>query len=258
MAEPSPTPPAPSLGPPTHRPPVATARRRRRIAASAAGSALLLAAGALGILRSPLFGADRINVEGARHLSAERVQGIGGIGDGTNVVWFDEAAAERLLEADPWIALAEVHTDLPDAIFVRITERTPVGAVETHVGWEVVAADGVILETPTNVPDLPTITVAVPGDDVVTLCGRLLGAMPPGLRARVDDLTVDAEGMVMLELHRGIPVAYGGTGETAEKAQALVAVLDWAEQERANVRAIDVSVPGAPTARLAGGVVATP
>ena len=253
MSEPSPAP-----SPPMLRRPVAAARRRRRIAAAAAGSALLLAAGALGILRSPLFGADRITVEGARHLNAERVLGIAGIGDGTNVVWFDEAAAERALEGDPWIARADVHADLPDAILVRIDERTPVGAVETHVGWEVVAADGVILETPTNAPDLPTITVAVPGDDVVTLCGRLLGAMSPGLRARVDGLTVDAEGRVMLELHRGIPVAYGGSGEAVEKAQALVAVLDWAEQERANVREIDVSVPGAPTARLAGGVVATP
>jgi cell division protein FtsQ len=239
------------------RPPVA-ARRRRRIVAAAVGSVLLLAAGGLGILRSPLFGADRITVEGARHLSAERVLGIAGIGDGTNVVWFDEDAAERSLEADPWIARADVHTDLPDAIVVRITERTPVGAVETHVGWEVVAADGVILETPTRAPDLPTITVAVPGDDVVTLCGRLLGAMSPGLRARVDGLTVDAGGLVTLELRRGIPVTYGGTEEAVEKAQALSAVLDWVEQEQEDVREIDVSVPGAPTARLAGGVVTAP
>ena len=255
MSEPSPT--RPGLGSPGLRPPAAAARRRRRIAV-AAGSALLLAAGALGLLRSPLFGADRRTVEGARHLSAERVLEITGVGDGTNVVWFDEAAAERALEADPWIAQADVHTELPDAILVRITERLPVGAVETHTGWEVVAADGVILETPTVVPELPAITVAVPGDDVVTLCGRLLGAMSPGLRARVDGLTVDAEGLVSLDLHRGIPVAYGGMGEAVEKAQALVAVLAWAEQERADVREIDVSVPGAPTARLAGGVVATP
>ena len=253
MSDPSPIPPSPR---PPIRPPAAA--RRRRITAAVAGSALLLAAGTLGILRSPLFGADRVTVEGARHLSAERVLGIAGIGDGTNVVWFDEAAAEQALASDPWIARAEVHSDLPDGILVRITERAPVGAVETHHGWEVVAADGVILEAPTNAPGLPTITVAVPGDDVVTLCGRLLGAMAPGLRARVDRLTVDAEGLVTLELHRRIPVTYGDTEEAEEKAQALAAVLDWAEQERADMREIDVSVPGAPTARLAGGVVATP
>lgn len=239
-------------------PGAAAGSRRRARAAVAAGSVLLLTAAGLGVLRSPLFGADRRTVEGAHRLSAERVLSIAGIAEGENVVWLDEAEAERRLAADPWIAEAHVVSDLPDAIAVRIIERVPVGAVETHSGWEVVAADGVILATTTDAPGLPTITAAVPGDDLVTLCARLLGAMPPALRNEVENLTVGVDGLVRLALIGGIPVTYGDTAEAVEKAQALAAVLAWAEQERADVREIDVSVPGAPTARLADGAVATP
>ena len=53
-------------------------------------------------------------------------------------------------------------------------------------------------------------------------------------------------------------VDYGGADEAVEKAQALAAVLAWADEEHAHVQVIDVSVPGAPTARLAGGAIATP
>jgi cell division protein FtsQ len=212
----------------------------------------------LGILRSPLLGADRLIVEGEHRLSEERVLRTAGIAPGENIVWFDEAEAIRRLEADPWISSATVWTDLPDTIGVRITERVPVGAIETHAGWEVVGADGVIISRPADPPNLPTITALVPGDDIVSLGAELLGAMPPDLRGQVDALTVGVDGVVRLVLRHGVSVTYGRADEADEKAQALEAVLSWAADEHAHVQEIDVSVPGAPTARLAGGAVATP
>jgi cell division protein FtsQ len=232
--------------------------RGRRRAAAATGSVLVIGAAALGVLRSPVFGADRLIVEGEGRLGEARVLRTAGIELGDNVVWFDADEARRRLEADPWIASASIWTDLPHTIGVRITERTPVGAIETHDGWEVVASDGVILARPADPPRLTTITALVPGDDIASLGAELLGAMTSDLRSQVDSLTVGVDGAVRLVLRGGISVTYGGTGEATEKAQALEAVLTWAEDERAHVQEIDVSVPGAPTARLAGGAVASP
>ena len=230
---------------------------RGRIAI-AAGSAILVALAALAVLRSPLFAADVITVRGADHLTEQRVLRVAGIAEGQNVVTFDTGAARRLLEADPWVASATVTKELPHTIAVAITERVPVGAIETHAGWEVLAADGVILAMPTDEPRLPTITATIPGDDVATLGAQLLGAMDPALRSKVDGLTVGVDGIVRLVLRGGVTVDYGGADEAVEKAQALAAVLSWADEEHAHVQVIDVSVPGAPTVRLAGGAVATP
>jgi hypothetical protein len=82
--------------------------------------------------------------------------------------------------------------------------------------------------------------------------------MDPGLRSEVGSLTIGVDGLVRLVLRGGVSVAYGDAGEGVEKAQALAAVLAWADAEREHVQGIDVSVPGAPTARLAGGEVASP
>jgi cell division protein FtsQ len=230
---------------------------RGRVAIAAA-SGVLVALGALALLRSPLFAADVITVRGTDRLTEQRVLRIAGIAEGQNVVTFDAGEARRRLEADPWVASAIVTKDLPHTIAVTITEREPVGAIETHAGWEVLAADGVILATPSDQPRLPTITATIPGDDVATLGAQLLGAMDPALRSKVDGLTVGVDGIVRLVLRGGVTVDYGGADEAVEKAQALAAVLAWADEEHAHVQVIDVSVPGAPTARLAGGAVATP
>lgn len=224
----------------------------------AAGSLVALGLGVFGFLRSPYFAAEHVSVEGAVRLTAGRVLRIGGVEPGQNVVTLDTDAAERRLEADPWIASASVTTDLPDTIIVRITERVAVAAVETSQGWEVVAADGVVVATRATAPRLPTITSVLPGDDPSTPGARALGAMGPGLRADIETLTVGADGLARLVMGDGVTVSYGNLEEAAEKAQALAAVLAWAEEEGVHVQGIDVSVPGAPTARLADGDRVTP
>ena len=227
---------------------------------SAAGIAavLLLGIGSLAFVRSPYFAADHLAVEGASRLARERVLELAGVVPGENVLTFDTAAAERRLEADPWIASALVRTDLPDTIVVRIAERTPVGTIRTDRGWETLAADGVLVATPARRPHLPAISSAVPGGVTATLGARLLGAMDPGLRSEVGGLTVGVDGMVRLLLRDGVTVFYGPPGEAEAKAQALEALLLWERQERARVEQIDVSVPGAPTAKVVGGTLAIP
>lgn len=227
-------------------------------AAIAAASLLILSVAAIGVVRSPYFAADHLTVEGADRLTPARVLRIGGLEPGQNVVTMDTEAAERRLEADPWIASASVTTELPDTVVVRIDERAPVAAVRTLEGWDVVAADGVVLDSASRQPRLPTITSVVPGQDLTALGARALGAMDRSLRATVTSLTVGADDVVRLVMDDGVTVSYGALDEPASKAQALAAVLAWADDAGARVEEIDVSVPGAPTARLAGGTEVTP
>lgn len=227
-------------------------------ASIAAASLLILSVAAIGVVRSPYFAADHLTVEGADRLTPARVLRIGGLEPGQNVVTMDTEAAERRLEADPWIASASVTTELPDTVVVRIDERAPVAAVRTLEGWDVVAADGVVLDSASRQPRLPTITSVVPGQDLTALGARALGAMDRSLRATVTSLTVGADDVVRLVMDDGVTVSYGALDEPASKAQALAAVLAWADDAGARVEEIDVSVPGAPTARLAGGTEVTP
>ena len=230
-------------------------------ASIAAASLLVLGLAALGVVRSPYFAADHLTVEGADRLTPTRVLRIGGLEPGQNVVTMDTEAAERRLEADPWIASASVTTDLPDTVVVRIDERAPVAAVRTLEGWDVVAADGVVLASASRQPRLPTITSVVPGEDppaLAALAARAIGAMDRSLRSTVTSLTVGADAVVRLVMDDGVTVSYGALDEPASKAQALAAVLAWADDAGARVEEIDVSVPGAPTARLAGGTQVTP
>jgi cell division protein FtsQ len=224
----------------------------------AAASLLTLGLGVLGFVHSPYFAADHISVEGAMRLAPEQVLRIGGIERGQNVVTLDTTAIEGRLEADPWISSASVTTDLPDTVVVRISERVPVACVPTHDGWEVVAADGVVVTTATKEPRLPTVASVVPGEDITSLGARALGAMDHSLRARVSALSVGIDGVARLVMDDGVTVSYGALDEVTSKAQALAAVLEWAHDEGVRVEQIDISVPGAPTARLAGGTLASP
>jgi cell division protein FtsQ len=236
---------------------VPRSRWRRRVVVAGA-SLLVLGVGALAFLRSPFFAAEHISVVGGTRLTPARVLRIGGVAQGQNVVTLDTTSIERRLEADPWIASASVATELPDTVIVRITERVPVATVETHLGWEVVAADGVVVDTTAREPHLPAITSVVPGEDITTLAARALAAMDRTLRADVSSLTVGIDGLCRLVLADGVAVSYGALDDVTSKAQALAAVLAWADEGGAHVEQIDVSVPGAPTARLAGGALATP
>jgi hypothetical protein len=55
-----------------------------------------------------------------------------------------------------------------------------------------------------------------------------------------------------------VAVSYGTQSDLTAKGRSLLAVLSWAGTNGKGLVAIDVSVPAAPTATLAGGLVTTP
>jgi cell division protein FtsQ len=220
------------------------------------GAGPVLAVVLLGLLSfTPLFGAKEILVEGNVALSADAVASLAGVEPGTNVVHLDTETATQALESDPWVQEAVVSRDLPTTIVVRVIERAPVA----RSGADVVAADGTILPGATG-EGLPSIAARV-GDvtlDQRSSAAAVAGALAPVVRNRVDTVLVEPDDDLLLLLDDGVAVFYGAPGQEVAKAEALRALLRWAEGESIDLASADVSVPSAPTARPAGGDEVTP
>jgi cell division protein FtsQ len=230
--------------------------------AVAGGSALILAAAIVSSSYLPWFHAHRITVKGERHLSRGQVLRIAGLSESTNVVHADLAAAERRLRGNPWVADATVTRDLPDALGVALTERVAVAVVAGEWGPTLVAADGTLLGAATHMPRYPLIqgdaVPLPPGSAAISAGARLVAALGPPLRTQVTTVTVSPEMPVRVDLESGVTVTYGEADELEAKAQALRAVLAWAEQHGEALSTIDLTVPNAPTARVAGGAQVEP
>ena len=79
--------------------------------------------------------------------------------------------------------------------------------------------------------------------------------MPVALQRRTGSISVGPDGSVAVETLTHIVVTYGDGSQLEAKGQTLKAVLDWSEREGVALAAVDVTVPGAPTARRYGAPV---
>jgi cell division protein FtsQ len=226
--------------------------------AVAIGCAAAVALGAVGIglVHSPLVETHDVSVSGVSQLSAQRVLKIAGLGGTVNVFFLDTGAIEHRLESDPWIASATVERRLPRTVTVSIRERVPVAVVGNGSGFDAIAADGTVLRSGPSQRGLPLVQAASTADRASG--AAVVGAMPASLRALMQQVDVNPGGQVSVKLRSGVTVTYGSAQDLVAKAQALAAVLRWAGDQRVKVDTIDVSVPTAPTARLAGGATVTP
>jgi cell division protein FtsQ len=223
-------------------------------AAVVAVALVAFAAAVLFLSRTSLLDARRIEVSGADHVHRADVVAIAGVSKDSNVLWFDQAAAERRLEAEPWIAHADVSASFPRTIRIAVTERTPVAVIRGRAG-SLIAGDGTVLPGPSHGDKLPTIDLGT----VTTAEGRApspvgaarsLGAMRPALRSEVTLVRVMRDATIELRLRGGTTVRFGAPVETVRKAEAIRRVLAWAERRGSAIRTLSVVAPSAPAATL--------
>ena len=247
-------------------PPPADRRDRfRKAGAIVFITVVVLGAATVTLTRSPFFAARTIEVRGASHVPRSQVLRIAAVTPDTNVFTLDAGAAERRLERDPWIADATVTKDLPSTLVIDIHERIAVAVAESDGVLRLVADDGAFLETalPRAAIGMPSIVTAdaegvEPSPEAVGGAARAIAAMAPTLRRRIDGIAILADGQLRVDLTSGSSAAYGEPVELQEKAMALRALLDYAAERGATVLSVDVRVPSAPTAVLAGGEAVTP
>lgn len=218
-------------------------------------TAAVVAATAVGLTRSPFVNARTIRVHGASHLTRSDVLRMAQIAVGVNVFMLDAGAAERRLEADPWVAEATISKRLPSTLVVDIQERSPVAVIESTGLLRLVAGDGTMLDAADPGVSLPLIasaeaTAPEPSPMAVHDAARAVAAMAPFLRRQVAQVSILADGTLRVDLRGGAPVSYGPAVDLVAKANALQALLRWASSQGAAIASVDVRVPSAPTARL--------
>ena len=223
-------------------------RRRLRRAATVAGVAAVLLAAAAAV-RSPLLDVDEVATSGGDHTTAAQVRLAAGIGRGTPMLGLDTRAAERRVEALPWVADATVTRTWPGSVHVTIDERTAVAGVPAgEARWAVVDADGRVLDVTDAAPaGLPTLTgvdgALDEGDDLPRATGdalTVIGALDEALPGGVTDVSTGLD----VTLGYGAVVRFGSTAQLDDKVVALETVL--ARVQLDCLAVLDLRAPGSP------------
>lgn len=262
--------------PPTPRPPIDPRIRARRIEVQRTegrrrlqrlgmlGIVVATVAGLLWLTLTPLLDVDHIRVRGATHSGTPSVLAAIGIRRGDALLTADVGRAAGALSTLPWIATAKVRRSWPGTVVVTVVERTPIAAVEASSGGWVLLDVGGRQLTKEKEPALDIVRVA--GRAMVVRLGHpaarryrgaldLAAAIPRSLRGSVASLWPQRDGSLEATIAlpgRDAPTQRGATAtarfgaptQLAAKLVALAAVLERADL--ANIRVIDLRVPGAP------------
>lgn len=221
-------------------------KRRRWVAAGVVAVGLVVGAAAL--TQSPALDVDALPVKGGSRVSPDEARAASGIVQGAPMVGVDTAAAERRLEALPWIERASVSRSWPGTVQIALVERTPIAVVGSGAGAVEVDRTGRVLG-PAAGDDLPVVAggAASVGDELTSAQRRALSALaglPDELRPEVASADASASG-IRFTLGDGIVVRWGDPSQPTAKADALQVLLEQAD--RSTIATIDVSVPRAAT-----------
>lgn len=128
---------------------------------------------------------DEVLVEGRARTDAEEILTRLGLAIGQPILAVDPAAARAALEALPWVRAASVERQLPDTLYIRLTERAPLALWQEQGVIQVIDGDGAVIPgiEPRRFAHLPLVV----GSDAPTHAAALIAVMnsEPDLRERV-------------------------------------------------------------------------
>ena len=174
-----------------------------------------------------------------------RVLGAAAVRLGTPLIRVDTEAVARRVERITQVQAARVTRSWPDAIVIWTKRRTAVFAVPANRGYRLVDSYGVVLGRASVAP-AGLVVLRAPAwpagallrDPAVLAAGAVVRSLPRWLRQRVTRVRAAGPADVILILHGGASVAWGGQGRAAQKAAELAVLL------RTGARSYDVSDPG--------------
>ncbi len=208
---------------------------------------------ALLALHTPLLALRHVTVRGAQHTGSHAVLGAAGLLDDPPLIDVDPKAAAARVDALPWVERTVVERRWPDSVTVIVTERAPLGSLaRPNGGIAVVDASGRVLAWRTTLPPgLVLVAPVTPGRPGTVLAPGarpvldVAAALRAPLAERVREVSVDAHGVVRMDLGGGITAVLGSTTGLQAKLVALASVLAGAHLSPPAV--IDVTVPEEPT-----------
>jgi cell division protein FtsQ len=207
--------------------------------------------GGLAVLGSSLFAVEDVEVEGAVYTDPDALAAVVDDLEGTPVLRVDTGAAERELEAIPWVEDARVTTDFPHKVRIEIRERTPVLAVQADDDrYRVIDRDGRVLDVLegqpvryfqlTSTEPVPALAAGQFAPKGFGAAARMFEALTPEMARMADSVEVAPDGSdLRLELDGGTEVRFGAAEDLVVKLVRLQTVLDDHADEPMSV--IDVS-----------------
>ena len=218
-------------------------RRRRLMWLGGLGALLAVILGSLAIAYGPLFSVQRITVVGVSALDAGAVQTALAEQVGVPLALVDEGVVKAALTRFPLIESYSLEARPPHELVVRITERTPVGVVESAAGFTLLDAAGVALATTQGRPaGHPLLQISAgPKSPAFAAAGMVVRSVPGQVRAQLELVRASSPYDVTLVLASGLEVVWGSADESALKA----VVLESAMAARPKAGSIDVSSPDA-------------
>lgn len=220
--------------------------RRRRVVVLTLVAALLLALGGLAwlLLGSGVLGVRKVDVSGAKLVSAADVLRIADVPTGTPLARVDLDAVATRVSGLPAVGMVSVARQWPNTIGIRITERVPAFAAQTPGGYWIVDGTGVIFDSAAEVPRGVLPARVAPGDPrLIRDLATVVQALPAELRGKVRLLTALTPDGITLELAGGTTVVWGGAEQSPLKVQVLLRLMTGQH------RVYDVSAPSNPVTR---------
>jgi hypothetical protein len=240
---------------------------RRRLRLVAVLSVLVaLAAGAFGVVHSPILRIRHVRVFGVTEAGLATVSSRSGLDREGLMVDVDPASLVRSVESIPWVRTARVVKHWPGTVDITVTHRVTVAEVAVSPGRPargvaLIDRTGRVLATdpgdPSNLPLLPSLrdpgvagtwvpgTPGSPGGAPGTTTEVLTtaAAVPPSIAGRISSIEV-VGGQLQVEV--GTTVALlGTTAALAEKMTSLRTILD--EVNLSGITQVDLRVPDRPT-----------
>jgi hypothetical protein len=164
----------------------------------------LVALAALTVLGSGLFAIDDVSVGGNVYTDKNRLDVVIDELKGTPVLLADTEAAERALEAIPWVETARVRAKWPSTATIEIRERTPVATMRGADGrFRVLDDEGRVLDV---IEGQPVAFILLGGPNTLDLAAgefapigpasaaSLVTKLTPTIRPRVQTIDVTDDG----------------------------------------------------------------
>lgn len=229
----------------------ARTRRRRRWRAVLCTLAAIgvLSAAAWALLGSRLLAVRSVVVVGTHVLPVPEVLAVARIQPGTPLIRVNTAQVAARVVTIRQVRSVQVSRSWPDRVVIVVREWTPALAVTAPGGYDLVGADGAVVQwaarRPAGVPAFPAPPggSSLRGDPDLAAAAAVLAELPAGLRDSVQSVTAPSPDQVTLHLAGGMTVLWGGTDRPAAKARELAALAG------SGLHYVDVSAPGTVTTR---------
>lgn len=221
-------------------------RRRRLGWIVAVGLLVTITALVVAAVFSPLLALRTITIDGTSRLDTAKLQKAVDGQLGTPLALLDYGRITH--ELAPFSLIRSYVTEVvpPNTLVIHVVERTPVGAIQTASGFELIDPAGVVVDTtkarPAGYPLVQLGSGRITGPGFASMTEVLL-ALPPAVLTQVDTITALTHDDVTLTLAGSSQrVVWGSSDGSDAKAQVLAELIGLHSGSGAGE--YDVSAPG--------------